>query len=89
LAEWKRLAGELNAVSQQVGAAVGSPGGNGLAAAGPKLNALAHDLALTSRQAERLLRALEESPQSVVFGAPAGKPGPGESGFVIPERNAQ
>lgn len=86
LGEWRRLAGELSAVSQQVGAAVGSPGGDGIAAAGPKINALANDLAATSRQVDRLLRVLEESPQSVVFGAPAGRPGPGEAGFTIPPR---
>lgn len=88
LGEWRRLAGELNAVTQQVGAAIGPPGGNGIAAAGPKLNSLANDLAATSRQVDRLLRVLEESPQSVVFGAPAGIPGPGETGFTIPERKA-
>jgi len=36
---------------------------------------------MTSRQLSRVLRILEDTPQGLVFGAPAQSPGPGESGF--------
>jgi phospholipid/cholesterol/gamma-HCH transport system substrate-binding protein len=47
----------------------------------PRLNELATDFSLTSRQLSRVLRLLEDTPQGLVFGAPAQAPGPGEAGF--------
>ena len=47
----------------------------------PRLNALVDDLHKETRALDRLLNALGEHPQSIVFGAPAGRPGPGEKGF--------
>lgn len=47
----------------------------------PRLNALVDDLQKETRALDRLLNALGEHPQSIVFGAPAGRPGPGEKGF--------
>ena len=47
----------------------------------PRLNALVEDLHKETRALDRLLNALGEHPQSIVFGAPPGKPGPGEPGF--------
>jgi phospholipid/cholesterol/gamma-HCH transport system substrate-binding protein len=47
----------------------------------PRFNALAEQLSRDTRALDRVLKALDENPQSFVFGAPRGKPGPGESGF--------
>jgi phospholipid/cholesterol/gamma-HCH transport system substrate-binding protein len=48
----------------------------------PRLNALVEDLHKETRALDRLLSSLGEHPQSIVFGAPPGKPGPGEKGFA-------
>jgi phospholipid/cholesterol/gamma-HCH transport system substrate-binding protein len=48
----------------------------------PRLNALVEDLHKETRALDRLLNALGDHPQSIVFGAPPGAPGPGESGFA-------
>jgi phospholipid/cholesterol/gamma-HCH transport system substrate-binding protein len=48
----------------------------------PRLNALVEDLHKETRALDRLLNSLGEHPQSLVFGTPRGKPGPGESGFT-------
>lgn len=50
----------------------------------PRFNALVSDLHANSRQLKRILERLDESPQSLIFGHPAPKTGPGESGFVPP-----
>jgi phospholipid/cholesterol/gamma-HCH transport system substrate-binding protein len=47
----------------------------------PRVNALADELARTSRSVDRLVSSLREQPQSVVFGRKAGTPGPGEPNF--------
>ncbi len=47
----------------------------------PRINAMADELARTSRSLDRLTTELKEQPQSLVFGRKPGAPGPGESGF--------
>ena len=47
----------------------------------PRFNALVEQLQRDTRALDRVLKALDENPQSFVFGAPRGRPGPGESGF--------
>jgi phospholipid/cholesterol/gamma-HCH transport system substrate-binding protein len=47
----------------------------------PRVNTLVEQLQRDTRALDRVLKALDENPQSFVFGAPRGKPGPGESGF--------
>ncbi|HYC43865.1 MAG TPA: MlaD family protein [Burkholderiales bacterium] len=47
----------------------------------PRINALAEELARTSRSLDRLANSIKEQPQSVVFGRRSGPPGPGETGF--------
>jgi phospholipid/cholesterol/gamma-HCH transport system substrate-binding protein len=56
-----------------------------------RVNRMADELTLTSRQLKRVLEQLEETPQSLIFGAPAGTPGPGEPGFsaTAPEPEAK
>ncbi|MDR1648482.1 MAG: MlaD family protein, partial [Zoogloeaceae bacterium] len=46
-----------------------------------RVNRMADELTLTSRQLKRVLEQLEEAPQSLILGTPAGRPGPGEPGF--------
>lgn len=52
----------------------------------PGINAVVQELQHNSRQLTRILGSLEDAPQSLIFGAPATPPGPGEPGFVIPVR---
>lgn len=47
----------------------------------PRFNALVEQLGRDTRAFDRVFNALEENPQSFVFGAPRRKPGPGEPGF--------
>ena len=56
---------------------------DGLEALTPRLGELATDLSTNSRQLGRVLRMLEETPQSLLFGRDAA-PGPGETGFQAP-----
>lgn len=51
----------------------------------PRLNALLEQLARNSRRLDRLLTELEEQPGSFIFGRPAPPPGPGETGFTVPQ----
>lgn len=59
-------------------------GDEGAGATLRRVEDLTRDLSQTSRQLTRVLRVLEEAPESVVFGSPAPPPGPGEPGFVAP-----
>jgi phospholipid/cholesterol/gamma-HCH transport system substrate-binding protein len=59
-------------------------GGELTGSAMPRLNALMNDLQGNSRQLKRVLEVMEASPQSMVFGRPPARPGPGEAGFVSP-----
>ena len=47
----------------------------------PRINTLVEQLQRETRTLDRVLNALNENPQSFVFGAQRSKPGPGESGF--------
>lgn len=47
----------------------------------PRFNALVEELNRDTRALDRVLSALGENPQSIVFGAPRKNPGPGEPGF--------
>ena len=73
----ERVAGS----AEKAGGAVASVADSVTAETLPRINALADDLARTSRSLERLTSALKEQPQSVVFGRKAGTAGPGEPGF--------
>jgi phospholipid/cholesterol/gamma-HCH transport system substrate-binding protein len=48
----------------------------------PRINALVEELHRETKAVDRLINALGEQPQSIVFGAPPGRPGPGEPGFI-------
>lgn len=47
----------------------------------PEVNRMLEDISQASRTFTRTARELERAPQSVLFGAPAVRPGPGEPGF--------
>lgn len=48
----------------------------------PRMNALIDDVSKETRTLGRVANTLGEHPQSIVFGAPPGRPGPGEPGFA-------
>lgn len=83
-AEARGLVARLQATSEKFEAALGDPATGGAAALAPRFNELGADLAVSTRQLNRLLQQLEASPQSLLFGAPKLPPGPGEAGFVAP-----
>lgn len=51
----------------------------------PRFNALVEELRRETQAVDRLINALGEHPQSIVFGSPPGSPGPGEPGFIAGE----
>lgn len=83
----RELASRLQAIERVAGSAEkasGAVGGLADTVASetlPRINALADELARTSRSLERLASELKDQPQSLVFGRKQGAPGPGESGF--------
>jgi len=85
-AEARGLVSRLQNVSDKLDLTLGDPaaGGGGLL---PKLGEVSTELSSSSRQLNRVLMMLEESPQSLIFGRQAGRPGPGEDGFVAPPNN--
>jgi phospholipid/cholesterol/gamma-HCH transport system substrate-binding protein len=48
----------------------------------PRMNALIDDLSKETRTLGRVINTLGDNPQSLVFGTPPGRPGPGEPGFA-------
>lgn len=86
--ETRALMVQLQASAGKLDAALGEGNGNGLVALTPKVNELAQEAGQVTRQLNKVLRLLESSPQSLIFGPPASVPGPGEAGFN-PGRNTQ
>lgn len=48
----------------------------------PRMNALMDDVSKETRTLGRVINTLGDNPQSIVFGTPPGRPGPGEPGFA-------
>lgn len=84
LVEARRLLVHLQAVSEKLDHLIGDPSPGGIGALAPRLNELGSELSASSRQLNRVLQMVEESPQSLIFGVPQAVPGPGEAGFVVP-----
>ncbi|HRD92692.1 MAG TPA: MCE family protein, partial [Accumulibacter sp.] len=84
MVEARALIVRLQAVSDKVDLMIGDPSPSGIGALAPRLNELGSELSANSRQLQRVLQMLEESPQSIVFGSPKPAPGPGEAGFAAP-----
>lgn len=81
LADTRALIGKMQAATEKFDVAIGDASAGGASALMPRLNELAVDFSMTSRQLSRVLRILEDTPQGLVFGTPALPPGPGEAGF--------
>ena len=81
LADTRQLVAKMQGATDKLDVAIGDASAGGTSALMPRLNELANDFSLTSRQLSRVLRILEDTPQGLVFGAPAQSPGPGEAGF--------
>lgn len=75
---------KVGALSDKLDGMIGDPTSDGAIAAVGKINDLTRDLSASTRQLNRVLRVIEDSPQSLLFGRPAAAPGPGEPGFVAP-----
>ena len=75
----RTLVGNLNSLSARLETLLGS--GDAAHATLPRANALMKELTDTTRQFSRLLESLDDNPQSLLFGRPPVRPGPGESGF--------
>ena len=52
----------------------------------PRVNSVANEARSTLRSIDRTVEQLNQNPQSILFGAPAAQPGPGEPGFVEPTK---
>ena len=81
LTDVRVLIGKMQLTTDRLDVAIGSTSTNLTSALLPRLNELAADFSLTSRQLGRVLRVIEDTPHSLVLGAPAPQPGPGEPGF--------
>lgn len=81
LADTRLLIGKIQVATDRLDLAIGTASTNLNSALLPRLNELAADFSLTSRQLGRVLRVIEDTPHSLVLGAPAPAPGPGEPGF--------
>jgi phospholipid/cholesterol/gamma-HCH transport system substrate-binding protein len=55
----------------------------------PRIVTLTEELSRNSRELDRLVRGLEDHPQSLLFGRAPSAPGPGEPGFVAPGARAK
>ncbi|HRE15796.1 MAG TPA: MlaD family protein [Rhodocyclaceae bacterium] len=78
----KTLIPKIDALSGKLETVVGKDASEGAQATLSQINELTAELTATSRQLSRTLRAFEQAPDSILFGAPAPTPGPGEPGFT-------
>jgi phospholipid/cholesterol/gamma-HCH transport system substrate-binding protein len=85
LSDARVLVSKMQTATDKLDVAIGDASAGGSSALMPRLNELSSDFSMTSRQLSRVLRILEDTPQGLVFGAPAVQPGPGESGFSAGE----
>lgn len=85
LSDTRVLVSKMQTATDKLDVAIGDASAGGSSALMPRLNELSTDFSMTSRQLSRVLRILEDTPQGLVFGAPALPPGPGEPGFSAGE----
>jgi len=81
LEEMRALTPRLAALLEKADRAVDSAAGSGFSETMSQFNETARDVGAASRQLHRFLDQLEAAPQSLILGAPAQPPGPGEPGF--------
>lgn len=77
----RQLVASLQSASKRIEAVSADAGAQVVGDTLPRMNGLLEDLSSTSRQLGRLLQELEKSPQALLFGPTAQRPGPGEAGF--------
>lgn len=80
-ADLRALVASLQGVAKKIDALTGEAGGELAHTTLPRLNVLLQELSVSSRQMSRLLDQIEESPNMLIFGREARRPGPGEAGF--------
>ncbi|MDO8958912.1 MAG: MlaD family protein [Rhodocyclaceae bacterium] len=88
-AEARALVAQMTSLAQRLEKLAASAGGVGdrlNAETLPRAEMLMTDLTAATRRLDRLLDTLGDTPQAVIFGPAPAKPGPGESGFVTPNR---
>jgi phospholipid/cholesterol/gamma-HCH transport system substrate-binding protein len=83
-AEMREMVKSMNGLAVRLDHVVGDGGSQLTASTLPQLNVLMKELTANARQLSRLLDTLDENPQALIFGKGAPRPGPGESGFVVP-----
>lgn len=84
LAEARSLLTRWQPMGERIERVIGEPAPGGVATLVSRFSEVASDLSANSRQLDRLLQLLEQSPQSLVFGPPQQAAGPGEAGFLAP-----
>lgn len=84
MGETRKLVRQLQSVSTRAEGVLGEPAAGGIGSLVPRITDMTTELTTTSRQLNRVLHLLEDSPQSLVFGSPPAQPGPGEPGFIPP-----
>lgn len=80
----RELIPKMHALSGRLEVLIGEHSGEGATATVARLNELSQELTATTQQLNRVLQVVEQSPESLLFGAPPRSPGPGEPGFVAP-----
>lgn len=86
-AEARQLVATLNGLAQRLDALATTAGALGErldAATLPRAEKLIGEAAATARRLDRLIEMLNDTPQALLFGPPAPRPGPGEQGFTPP-----
>jgi len=78
LASVEQVGVTVRAMGDEVGAMARAVGEETL----PRVNALIDDLSRETQGLGRVIDNVGEQPQSIVFGMPPGRPGPGEPGFT-------
>lgn len=79
--ELRHLLVALQGNSKRLDDVLGQASGEISHGALPRMNVLLGDLHNNAHQLRRVLDGIEEAPQSVLFGKPPVRPGPGEQGF--------
>lgn len=82
----KQVLDKLAQNAEQIGQTGEALGQAVLSGTLPKLDQLIADLTRATHNLDRLIAELKQNPRSLVFGKPAPPPGPGEPGFVAPNK---
>ncbi|MEK7737234.1 MAG: MlaD family protein [Pseudomonadota bacterium] len=84
--EMRGLVASMQSLSQRLGETGGAVGDDLRGVTLPRINQMVEELRQNSRQLARILGSLEDAPQSLIFGRSAPQAGPGETGFVAPDK---